>query len=501
MPVPSDPQLNAIRTQVEFYFGLENLMQDAFLLSRMNSRMMVPLSTIFSFKKIRQLSTNFDSVLAAVQLSPAKLVVERDPTDGEWWIGPDPQAAPNSGCTVILSGVNEEVCVEDIEGLTEAPLLHSYNFANGTWYATYQDRASAKVALGDMQGKLLKGSPVKAHIKVDTVSKEHSASTLNKNATPYLVPGNGMRSPNHMPRTAQWLSNPKASPVAGCPLYVSRNPVLASQRPEGEARNVSPMMSTFYSMSPVQQQMFMMNMMLRQQMMMQGGRRDDAAMPPFQLSDPNARPYTDRPGKRNPLAPIGDDLDENETRRKFQQPERKSTGTQKRSNEVSARIEALGADIGENNCHTGADTKRDCNTGNRPNHTPLPAMNPTNFPTLGGDVPASGGEAKPLSGWAAAVSKSKPAPEVVKETKQSDQIIPNSSEGTANRPPKSIEDSYITPTPIAHVVSKENQKTTPPPQKPNSSQSQSQQFVDEVREAEAPRTYASMLAKKAVTTR
>eukprot|EP00744_Colponema_vietnamica_P012958 GILI01018174.1.p1 GENE.GILI01018174.1~~GILI01018174.1.p1 ORF type:complete len:492 (+),score=57.10 GILI01018174.1:115-1590(+) len=489
-PVLNAAQLEAIRTQVEFYFGLDNLMQDAFLLSRMNSRMMVPLSTIFSFKKVRLLSTNFDSVLAAVQQLPSKLVIELDSTDGEWWIGPDPQAKPNSGCTILLSEVSEDTSVEDIESLTEAPLLHSYNFANGTWFATYQDRQAAKSALADMQGKCIKGVPVKASINISPASSETNAapsSTLNKNAEPYLVPS-GMRNMVNMPtsRTAKWLSNPKASPVAGCPLYVSRP--YANQRTEGmdqQRGNISPM-ATFHSMSPVQQQMFMMNMMM-QRMQGNGRKQGDGFVPPFQLNDPNARPPTQNKSRSN-LAPIGDDVDETETRRKLQQPYRKLNGSHSNP-QPAARMEALGADI-------PVEENREKVDGRKPDNgnISLPVMNQSNFPGLTNE-PLATAESKPLAGWAA-IAKSKPTAIEAPKEKPLAKEKPSSKKASTNPVDQPVAQNAQMDNPKASAALKEHR--TPTPEPPHNAPAAT---PEEARVVEAPRTYASMFAKKAVATR
>lgn len=77
--------------------------------------------------------------------------MKHDEEVGSWWIGPFPYAHPNSGCTLEFEGVPEAATVGDIEELTpEYPLLHSYNFANGSWNATFMDPASTFNALVTM---------------------------------------------------------------------------------------------------------------------------------------------------------------------------------------------------------------------------------------------------------------------------------------------------------------------------------------------------------------
>ena len=439
------PELVDIRAQVEFYFGLENLLQDAFLLSRMNSRMMVPLSLIFSFKKVRQLSSGFDSLLAAVKQSPSKLVVEFD--SGEWWIGPNPQSRPDSPCTIILTDVHDDVTVDHIEALTSIPLLHSYNFADGTWHATYQDSHAAGGALAEMQRKKLKGVPVRARLKSDTLPSS-DATQLNRNAAPYQLPTRFPRTPNNTPDAPPHasLGGARPSPVAGCRLFVSRNPMAAHRQMGAGVSNA--LYSSFSSMSPAQQQMVMMNfMVMQQQLMAYHGARPDDSYVPSPLVNGHARPSAKQ---RRPdgatqqavdcrVAPIGDGIDDAETRRKLSSgmKNKKSAPSSLPAAQGSLRMEALGADLpdvrhdGRTEDSAIAKDSEEVPRDADPSHTqsgtgkikrhdrkeahsdrPLPALDPIRYPALGQEGVVQ--KEAPLSGWAAAIAKA-PVPKAARD--------------------------------------------------------------------------------------
>lgn len=71
----SQTLIDAVRMQVEYYFSVENLTKDTYLLTKMNARMMVPLAEILSFPKIQKKHLPYEAVLDAVRQSK-ELVVE-----------------------------------------------------------------------------------------------------------------------------------------------------------------------------------------------------------------------------------------------------------------------------------------------------------------------------------------------------------------------------------------------------------------------------------------
>lgn len=71
--------VSMLRSQVEYYFSLENLCKDMFLRKHMDSQGFVPLHFIAAFKRMQDLSANSDLVRAVCQESPEiDYVIDKD---------------------------------------------------------------------------------------------------------------------------------------------------------------------------------------------------------------------------------------------------------------------------------------------------------------------------------------------------------------------------------------------------------------------------------------
>ncbi len=68
----------AIRRQVEYYFSRQNLAQDPYLVSQMNSQLYVPLTVISNFKLVKSLTEDPVELLEALKTSTS---VSLDPTN------------------------------------------------------------------------------------------------------------------------------------------------------------------------------------------------------------------------------------------------------------------------------------------------------------------------------------------------------------------------------------------------------------------------------------
>ena len=57
-----DSKLQAIKSQVEYYFSRENLAVDQYLVGQMNSQYFVPLVTLAGFGKLQRLGATVEAV-------------------------------------------------------------------------------------------------------------------------------------------------------------------------------------------------------------------------------------------------------------------------------------------------------------------------------------------------------------------------------------------------------------------------------------------------------
>jgi len=68
-PLEGEELQQAILTQIEYYFSAQNLPSDVFLLSKMDSDHFVPVSLIAGFTKIKELTSDENVVINAIESS------------------------------------------------------------------------------------------------------------------------------------------------------------------------------------------------------------------------------------------------------------------------------------------------------------------------------------------------------------------------------------------------------------------------------------------------
>jgi len=70
-PVPLDPEnlKQAVLTQIEYYFSIENLCKDMFLRGQMNEEGFLPLALIAGFNRVKSLTTDMQLIIETVQTS------------------------------------------------------------------------------------------------------------------------------------------------------------------------------------------------------------------------------------------------------------------------------------------------------------------------------------------------------------------------------------------------------------------------------------------------
>jgi hypothetical protein len=72
-----DELLAAIRRQVEYYFSKENLQSDAFLVSKMDANLSVPISVVMKFSKMKRLTTAENDLVEALSTSKVRTLHDR----------------------------------------------------------------------------------------------------------------------------------------------------------------------------------------------------------------------------------------------------------------------------------------------------------------------------------------------------------------------------------------------------------------------------------------
>eukprot|EP00126_Sphaerothecum_destruens_P015792 Sdes_comp9836_c0_seq1m1377 len=102
-----------LRKQLEYYFSIENLAQDSFLVSQMSSDFYVPISIIAQFKMVRSLSQDINLITEALRSSSA---VQVDETGFK--VRPNISLQRN---TIILRDIPSSTDPQDVASIFAAP--------------------------------------------------------------------------------------------------------------------------------------------------------------------------------------------------------------------------------------------------------------------------------------------------------------------------------------------------------------------------------------------
>uniref|UniRef100_A0A8C4NF21 La ribonucleoprotein 4 n=1 Tax=Eptatretus burgeri TaxID=7764 RepID=A0A8C4NF21_EPTBU len=168
-----------LRKQLEYYFSRENLSNDLYLVSQMDSDQYVPIWTIANFNQVKKLTADKDLIVEVLRSSAVVQVDEK----GE-------KVRPNyKRCVVILREIPETTPIEDVQALFDGeacPCFVSCEFAhNSSWYVTFESDTDAQQAFRYLREevKTFLGKPIMARIKAKPI------------AITTFLPKNGLRQP------------------------------------------------------------------------------------------------------------------------------------------------------------------------------------------------------------------------------------------------------------------------------------------------------------------
>ncbi|KAK7076916.1 La-related protein 4 [Halocaridina rubra] len=163
-----------VAEQVEYFFSRENLSNDPYLISQMDSDQYVPVFILANCSQFKNITKDHSIIVEALKKSP---YVQLDEENN--------RVRPNyQRCIVILREIPESTPVEEIEAVfksDECPKVVSLEFVhNSSWYVTFESTEDAKKAFWFLRGTVqtFKGKPILARIKTKPISRLGCLSVL-----------------------------------------------------------------------------------------------------------------------------------------------------------------------------------------------------------------------------------------------------------------------------------------------------------------------------------
>jgi hypothetical protein len=192
--------LDALRKQLEFYFSVDNLKTDGFLVSRMDAQMCVPLGVIAQFAKVRALTSDEAAIVASVADSAVCSVTPSG-------IRPNVKSERN---TVILREIGSDTLPEKVRELFTGDDMISpksiRSDVGDTWFVTCDTEEEAMSNILALRSRTFQGKPIKARIKSENMLKSFFPAGA-PGAIPTPVPADGAL-------VAVGATNPVASPAS-----------------------------------------------------------------------------------------------------------------------------------------------------------------------------------------------------------------------------------------------------------------------------------------------
>ncbi|XP_063684592.1 uncharacterized protein LOC134818830 isoform X2 [Bolinopsis microptera] len=133
-----DSLVSRVRKQLEYYFSLENLSSDQYLISQMDGDQFVPIWTVANFNAVKKLTTDIEVIKEALHSSTE---VQIDSTGSK--VRPVIKR-----CTLILRDISQHATAQEIAGLfnnsSDCPPSIKCTFAhNNSWFVEFRTEHEA----------------------------------------------------------------------------------------------------------------------------------------------------------------------------------------------------------------------------------------------------------------------------------------------------------------------------------------------------------------------
>ncbi|KAK5966458.1 HTH La-type RNA-binding domain-containing protein [Trichostrongylus colubriformis] len=141
-PLPMPDLKQQLKAQLEYYFSRENLITDRYLRCQMDADQFVPISIIAGFRKIVQLTSDYNLILQVLRESNQVEVDERG----------EKVRSVCRRCTIILREISEEHREEVEKMLSGGPPYVDLKYGlNNSWYVTFDNEETTQQAYLHLQ--------------------------------------------------------------------------------------------------------------------------------------------------------------------------------------------------------------------------------------------------------------------------------------------------------------------------------------------------------------
>ncbi|XGW20254.1 hypothetical protein V3C99_003791 [Haemonchus contortus] len=157
-PLPMPDLKQQLKAQLEYYFSRENLITDRYLRCQMDADQFVPISIIAGFRKIVQLTSDYNLILQVLRESNQVEVDERG----------EKVRSVCRRCTIILREISEEHREEVEKMLSGGPPYVDLKYGlNNSWYVTFDNEETTQQAYLHLQNMNItfNNKPICARIK------------------------------------------------------------------------------------------------------------------------------------------------------------------------------------------------------------------------------------------------------------------------------------------------------------------------------------------------
>ncbi|KJH50601.1 la domain protein [Dictyocaulus viviparus] len=167
-PLPMPDLKQQLKAQLEYYFSRENLITDRYLRCQMDADQFVPISIIAGFRKIVQLTSDYNLILQVLRESNQVEVDERG----------EKVRSVCRRCTIILREISEQHREEVEKMLSGGPPYVDLKYGlNNSWYVTFDNEETTQQAYLHLQNMNItfNNKPICARIKAGGPPSELSS--------------------------------------------------------------------------------------------------------------------------------------------------------------------------------------------------------------------------------------------------------------------------------------------------------------------------------------